>query len=223
MRMSIQIMPIEGTDYMKNSMKVLLILLISLIIILISITVYNKVKIQNVFDEIYYDSRNASGDGFEKRSSLGNIKGMSSSPMDLTSINASEGERIIIESYQDKFLPSPMKSLIISNNSTKNQLEISYSLSVTENVNIFFENKYDVKTKALTKRISFIELDSGKRITTKKEVQKSVAKYNITDEQLKQWYNLGMNKIFLKDWFSVYPSKYSIGHLGNVKIQEFGD
>ena len=216
-------MPIEETDYMKSSTKVLLLLLISVIVILISITVYNKVKIQNVFDEIYYDSRNASGDGFEKRSSLGNIKGMSSSPMELTGITASEGERIIIESYQEKFLPAPMKSLKISNNSTKKQLEISYLLSVTENINIFFENKYNVKTKKLTKGISFIELESGKRITTKKEVEKAIAKYNITEQQLKKWYDLGMNKIFLKDWFSVFPSKYSIEHLGNVKIQELGD
>ncbi|EAC2412636.1 hypothetical protein AF435_14410 [Listeria monocytogenes] len=188
-----------------------LILLIPLIFI-----VYNKMKIQNIFDEIYYDSVEATGEGFQRRSSLGNIKGMSASATNLTGIATSKGEKAIMESYESKSLNPPMKSLSITNNSTKKYLVIGYSYKVTSTIMIFFENHYDVRTKKLKSELSFI--DSGKRITTKKEVNELISKYNITDEQLKTWYEQGMNKILLKDWLSVYPSNYSDERLGNVDV-----
>ncbi|TFJ42670.1 hypothetical protein CKN73_04475 [Carnobacterium divergens] len=188
-----------------------LILLIPLIFI-----VYNKMKIQNIFDEIYYDSVESTGEFFHRRSSLGDIKGMSSGTTNLTDIATSEGEKAIMESYESQSLNPPMKSLSIINNSTKKYLVIGYSYEVTSTIIIFFENHYDVSTKKLKSEISFI--DSGKRITTKKEVNELISKYNITDEQLKTWYDHGLNKILLKDWVSVYPSNYSGEQLGNVDV-----
>ncbi|MGM0124015.1 hypothetical protein IGI37_001389 [Enterococcus sp. AZ194] len=199
---------------MRKSVKILLTLLISSIIILISMSIYNRIKIQNIFDEIYYDSRNASGEGWDRRSSLGSIKGMSASATNLSS----ESERIIVETYRSGNLSAPMKSLSIMNNSTKKDLEISYSYTLTQNISIFFENIYNVKTRELTKAISFVEANSGKRITDQKEVEETIKTYKITDEQLAAWNHQGMDEVFLKDWLSVYPSRYSSEKPGNVSV-----
>ncbi len=209
----------KEVNQMRKPIKIVFILLTSLIVILISISIYNRVKIQNIFDEIYYDSRNASGDGFDKRSRLGNIKGMSSNATNLTGIAAPEGERAIMEAYTDESLKAPMKSLRITNNSTKKELRIGYSYAVTKNLMIFFDNVYNVKTRKLTKVISFVEVDSGKRITDQKEVRDTLKTYKVTDEQLTAWDHQGMDKVFLKDWVSVYPSRYSPEKLGNVSVK----
>ncbi|MBP1040184.1 TipC family immunity protein [Vagococcus sp. BWB3-3] len=203
---------------MKTPVKKLLVLLICLISILISAFIYEKIKFQNIFDEIYYDSRNASGESFDRRSSLGNIKGMSASATNLTGIAAPEGEHAIMEFYEDDSLNAPMNSLSIVNNSTKKELRIGYSYTVTGNITIFFDNVYNVKNRQLTKVISFVEIDSSKRITTQKEVKDTLLSYKITDGQLAAWDYQGMNNVFLKDWVSVYPSNYSPDNLGNVKI-----
>lgn len=219
MRMSIQIMPVKEAKRMRKPIKILLILLTSLIVILISISIYNRAKIQNIFDEIYYDSKNASGDGFDKRSRLGNIEGMSSNATNLTGIAVPEGEQAIMETYKEESLKAPMKSLSITNNSTKKELQISYSYAVTQNLSLFFENVYSVKTRTLTKAISFVEADSGKRITDQKEVRDTLEAYRVTDEQLAAWDHQGMDKVLLKDWLSVYPSRYSPEEYGDVSVK----
>ncbi|MBP1040187.1 TipC family immunity protein [Vagococcus sp. BWB3-3] len=204
---------------MKNPLKKLLILLVCLIGILISASIYEKIKFQTIFDEIYYDSRNASGESFDRRSSLGDIKGMSASATKLTGITASKRESIIMESYEDDSLKAPMNSLRISNNSTKKELRIGYSYMVTENMTLFFDNVYYVKNRELTKEISLVEIDSNKRITTQKEVKDTLTSCEITAEQLAAWDYQGLNEVFLTDWVSVYPSNYSPDNLVNVTIK----
>lgn len=203
---------------MKKMIKIIVTLLASVIVLLISINIYNKMKVKNIFDEIYYDSKNASGELFNKRSLLGNIKGMSSNAMVLTGVAAPEGELVIMEAYDSESLNYPMKTLSITNNSTKKKLGIAYSYTVTQNITIFFENEYTVKTRNLTKSISFVELDSGKRITTKNEIIDTLKNYNITDKQLLEWDNKGMDKV-LKDWTTVYSSEYSSKKLGDVSVK----
>lgn len=217
--MSTQIMQTKESSNMEKNMKKALVLIVSILAILLCTSIYNRIKIQNIFDEIYYDSAGASGDGFDRRSRLGNIPDISPSAMDLSGIAVPEGEHGIMETYKNESLKSPMQSLSIVNNSTRKKLSISYSYTVASSIIIFFENSYDVKTKELTKKITFLEVDSGERITSGEGIENMLSKYNITRKKLDVWYEQGMNKMLLKDWISVYPSKYSIENQGNVKMK----
>lgn len=201
---------------MKKRKTIIIVLLISLISMLFSINIYNRIKVQNIFDEIYYDSKNASGDGFERRSSLGNIKGMQTSAMVLNGVDAPSGKQIISESYSSESLTPSLKSLSITNDAKKETLSIAYSYEITSDLRIFFENLYAVKTKKMMSKITFVEIASGKRITAKNEVKDTIAEHNLTNKQLTTWYEEGLNKKFLSDWTKVYPSKYSPENPGEV-------
>jgi hypothetical protein len=218
-------MPIEGADYMKNSTKVLLILLISLFIILISIIVYNKMKIQNIFDEIYYAGAGATNEPFEKpRSVLGNIPNMESQVHYESSISEN-GEKITVERYMENKLPDNMTNLSLTFYSKKKEMNINISYKMAPTVTLSISNKYDVSSKTISRTISFFDTEKKGdiHIKDKKDIQNYMDIYNISEAQINTWSEKGIKNILLEDWITVYPSKYSVKDLGNVKIKKFNN
>ncbi|BDR59413.1 TipC family immunity protein [Xylocopilactobacillus apicola] len=178
--------------------------------------IYKSVKFQNIYDEIYYDSRGATGEIFSRRSTLGNIKGISGTRT--TSIHEDD-EVIVTERYETKYLPPVMDSLSISNNSFKKRLSIYNSYEINYFVTICLKNNYDPKQKLLKKGIYFIDSRQEGIIDNPKKVKSLIDKYHISKERLDYWYELGMTRTLLEDWCSVYPSRFSPEKLGHVKIE----
>ncbi|BDR59414.1 TipC family immunity protein [Xylocopilactobacillus apicola] len=177
---------------------------------------YKVVKVQNIYDEIYYDSKEATGELLDRRSHLGNIKGISRSK---TTANYSNDQVMITERYETKYLPSVMDSLSISNDGFRKKLFIYNSYEINYFVTICLESNYNAKRKLLKKGIYFIDSRQEGIIDNHKKVKSLIDKYHISKEQLDYWYELGMKKTLLKDWCSVYPSRFSPEKLGHVKIE----
>ncbi|MBP1040185.1 TipC family immunity protein [Vagococcus sp. BWB3-3] len=202
-------------------MKKLLILLASLISILIAGNIYNRIKIQNIFDEIYYTGAGATNEPFEKpRSVIENIPNIESQVYYLSSISEN-GEKITEERYQEDKLPNNMIGLSTTFYSKKKELTINVSYSITSTVNLSMDNTYSVSKKTLSQTLSFFDTERAGEILVKdkNDVQTYSATYNISEKQLTEWNAQGVNQLFLEDWVSVYPSNYSPENLGNVKIK----
>ena len=184
--MSTQIMQTKESSNMEKNMKKALVLIVSILAILLCTSIYNRIKIQNIFDEIYYDSAGASGDGFDRRSRLGNIPDISPSAMDLSGIAVPEGEHGIMETYKNESLKSPMQSLSIVNNSTRKKLSISYSYTVASSIIIFFENipemvNIEDDNKPLVTPLSLVLLVS---ISYKNGISKSITPIEIYNKKI---------------------------------------
>lgn len=192
-----------------------LLLLIPLIFV-----VYNKMKTQNIFDEIYSAGVGATNEALEKpRSVLGDIPAMKPRVSNLSSIS-DNGEKITQESYEKTELPSGMNALLITFYPKEKEMIIDFSYSLNPKINIRFKNIYNPNKKTLKQSIYFVDSDKKNNmfITDEKSVDEYMETYNISKEQLEKWYDQGMNKILLKDWISVYPSNYSSEKLGNVEV-----
>ncbi|BDR59407.1 TipC family immunity protein [Xylocopilactobacillus apicola] len=176
--------------------------------------IYKSVKFQNIYDEIYYDSRGATGEIFSRRSTLGNIKGISGTR---TTGGHDYSNSIVTERYETKYLPSTMNSLSISNDDKTISIYNSYNINY--NIIICLESDYNPKRKLLKKGIYFIDSRQEGIIDNPKKVKSLIDKYHISKEQLDYWYELGMTRTLLEDWCSVYPSRFSPEKLGHVKIE----
>lgn len=206
---------------MKKPIKKLLILLVSLIGVLVSINVYNKMKVKNIFDEIYYAGAGATNEPFEKpRSVIENIPDIESQVYYLSSISEN-GEKITEERYQEGKLPDSMSNLSMVFYSKKKKMIINVSYNITSTVNLSIDSTYDISKKRLVKTVSFFDKErkGSVFVNDKNDVKNYLTTYNISEKQINTWNNQGMNHILLKDWTSVYPSKYSPSNLGNVEIE----
>ncbi|BDR59404.1 TipC family immunity protein [Xylocopilactobacillus apicola] len=177
---------------------------------------YKVVKVQNIYDEIYYDSKEATGELLDRRSHLGNIKGISrTKPISFQEdnyVNVSEG-------YDKKYLPPTMNSLYIVNDPSKKKLVIDITYRIDSRTILYLSSRYNLKRKELKKEIYFVKSDQDESIEDPKKVKTLIDKYHISKEQLDYWYELGMKKTLLEDWCLVYPSRFSPEKLGHLKIE----
>ncbi|TFJ42671.1 hypothetical protein CKN73_04480 [Carnobacterium divergens] len=117
-----------------------LILLIPLIFI-----VYNKMKIQNIFDEIYYVGIEATGETLEKpHSVLRDIPDMKPRVSNLSGLSK-DGEKITEESYEESELPSGMNALVIGFYPKEKKMIIDFSYSINATIYWTDVNKVDRK------------------------------------------------------------------------------
>ena len=73
-----------------------------------------------------------------------------------------------------------------------------------------------MKENILERKLSL--LLNGQEINNKQEIQKYLSDYHISKDDLESYYNEIMNKFVLKDWVSVYDSRFSPTNYGDVKV-----
>jgi len=101
----------------------------------------------------------------------------------------------------------------------------------SKGVNIWFERyansgeeinfviHYEFKKKLLVKKIMIYEIRSETYIKDEAQVKSYLEKYGITAKDLDSYYDEIINQKVLKDWCSIYDSKYSLSNYGEVKIE----
>src|SRR5699024_9807249 len=103
----------------------------------------------------------------------------------------------------------------------KKELIINVSHNITSTVNLSIDNMYNVSKKTLIKTISFFDKErkGSVFVDNKEDVKNYLTTYHISEKQINEWNNQGLNRVLLKDWVSVYPSKFSLDNFGDVKIK----
>ena len=197
-------------------MKKIIGILVFLLLIFSAGIYYYMNQPKNICDEIYQET--------EKTYRLNNIFNK------LTDVE--------VHSYQEysddsKFYPTILyKDIAKTGNYTKIAIDFSF-LNKNNNILIYFEkeigpnvrvriwNKYTRQDRTLTKsvKIALEKGDSDKYIEDETQVRAYLKKYGITAKDLDAHYEKIVNQKVLKDWCSIYKSKYSPKDYGQVTVK----
>ena len=170
---------------------------------------------KNIFDEIYQEIEKT----YRSNNILRNIEGFEIRPD-----WPSDGEFLrYTPSGNYKNLPEGYLELRIgfSFYSEDEIGSISFEKSIESNVNIKMWTVYSHKERSLKKfvKIGLKKADTETYIEDEAQVKSYLEKYGITTKDLDSYYDKIVNQKVLKDWCSIYDSKYSPSDYGEVKVE----
>ena len=192
--------------------------IVAIVIIIISSCFYFFTKqSKNIFDEIYQETEKT----YRTNNILRNIEGFEISPG-----WPSDGEYskyYPFGTYNKNNTPEDYFEIEIGFNfATKTQLSsISFEKRIGPNVRVRLWNKYTRKDRTLKKsvKIGLKKADTETYIEDEAQVKSYLEQYGITAKDLDTYYNEIVNQKVLKDWCSIYDSKYSPSNYGEVKVE----
>lgn len=173
---------------------------------------------KNIFDEIYQETAK-NYLGYYNFNDLKNVTVKNRKLYDSNMNETDKYESII--TYDDSSLGSYVKNL---------ELRFNFDGS-SKGVNIWFERyansggkinfviHYEFNKKVLVKKILIYENRSETYIEDETQVKFYLEQYGITAKDLDSYYDEIVNQKVLKDWCSIYDSKYSPSNYGDVKIE----
>ena len=125
--------------------------------------------------------------------------------------------------YEGNALPDSYEKIAIDFNfKSEAQLSlISFEKRIESNVNIKMWTVYSHKERSLKKfvKIGLKKADTETYIEDETQVKSYLEQYGITAKDLDSYYDEIVNQKVLKDWCSIYDSKYSPSNYGDVKIE----
>ena len=126
-----------------------------------------------------------------------------------------------IITYDDSSLGSDEKNLELRFNfdGSSKGINIWFERYANSGEKINFVIHYEFKRKVLVKKIMIYENRSETSIEDEAQVKTYLEKYGITAKDLDSYYDEIVNQKVLKDWYSIYDSKYSPSNYGEVKIE----
>ena len=189
---------------------------LTIIVLLVSVCFYFFPKQpNNIFDEIYQETEKT----YQTNNILRNIDGF-----DIKPVWPSDGEFLrYTPSGNYKNLPEGYLELRIgfSFYSEDEIGSISFEKSIESNVNIKMWTVYSHKDRTLKKsvKIGLKKADTETYIEDEAQVKSYLEQYGITAKDLDSYYDKIVNQKVLKDWCSIYDSKYSPSNYGEVKVE----
>ena len=98
---------------------------------------------------------------------------------------------------------------------------ILFERKTNSNITLWYSAHYNIKKKVLKKKLAIFEepRKPGQFIDDEEKVREYLRKNNISKEDLDKDYDEIVNQRVLKDWCSIYDSKYSPSNYGDVKIE----
>ena len=97
---------------------------------------------------------------------------------------------------------------------------VSVERKVADGMKLWMVNKYNPNTKTITKSIQIvISGNEDSYIEDEAQVKSYLEQYGITAKDLDSYYDEIINQKVLKDWCSIYDSKYSPTNYGEVKVE----
>ena len=170
---------------------------------------------KNIFDEIYQETEKT----YQTNNILRNIDGF-----DIKPVWPSDGEFLrYTPSGNYKNLPEGYLELRIgfSFYSEDEIGSISFEKSIESNVNIKMWTIYSHKDRTLKQsvKIGLKKADTETYIEDEAQVKSYLEQYGITAKDLNSYYDEIVNQKVLKDWCSIYDSKFSPSNYGEVKVE----
>ena len=198
-------------DNMKKILGVL-----TIIVLLVSVCFYFFPKQpKNIFDEIYQETEKT----YRTNNILRHIDGFKIRPD-----WPSDDPNISYTPFgKYETLPKGYSDITIDLNFGKGikGVLILFERKTNSNITLWYSAHYNMQKKVLKKELAIIEepRKPGQFIDDEEKVREYLRKNNISKEELEKDYDEIVNQKVLKDWFSIYDSKYSPSNYGEVKVE----
>ena len=198
-------------DNMKKILGVL-----TIIVLLVSVCFYFFPKQpKNIFDEIYQETEKT----YRTNNILRHIDGFKISPG-----WPSDDPNISYTPFgKYETLPKGYSDITIDLNFGKGikGVLILFERKTNSNITLWYSAHYNMQKKVLKKELAIIEepRKPGQFIDDEEKVREYLRKNNISKEELEKDFDEIVNQKVLKDWCSIYDSKYSPSNYGEVKIE----
>ena len=198
-----------------NMKKILGLLALVLLVVLLYFYFFSK-QPKNIFDEIYQET---------EKTYLGNNVFNK-----LKDVEAHKYQEYSDDSkfysyalYQKQKTPHEYKNIDLIFHFTKdtNTVFVSFEKELSNGVRIFIFGRYLTKEKLFQKSLQLLINQDGtdKFIEDEAQVKSYLEQYGITAKDLDSYYDEIVNQKVLKDWCSIYDSKYSPSNYGDVNIE----
>ena len=189
--------------------------LVTLFVIIISSCFYFFIhQPKNIFDEIYQETEKT----YRTNNILRNIEGF-----EIDDVWPSDGDYFKYSPLgKYKTLPEDYLELRVGFNFEKaySKLFVSFERKIADGTKIWMISKYNPNTKTITKSIQIVlSGNEDSYIEDEAQVRSYLEKYGITAKDLDTYYDEIVNQKVLKDWCSIYDSKYSPSNYGEVKVE----
>ena len=190
--------------------------LVTLFVIIISSCFYFFPKQpKNIFDEIYQETEKT----YRTNNILRHIDGFKISPG-----WPSDDPNISYTPFgKYETLPKGYSDITINLNFGKGikGVLILFERKTNSNITLWYSAHYNMQKKVLKKELAIFEepRKPGQFIDDEEKVREYLRKNNITKEELEKDFDEIVNQKVLKDWCTIYDSKYSPSNYGEVKIE----
>ena len=172
----------------------------------------------NIFDEIYQETAK----NYLGHYNFKDLKNVTVKNRKLYDSNMNETDKYeSIITYDDSSLGSDAKNLELRFNfdGSSKGINIWFERYANSGEKINFVIHYGFKKKVLVKKIMIYENSSKTYIEDEAQVKSYLEKYGITAKDLDSYYDEIVNQKVLKDWCSIFDSKYSPSNYGDIKIE----
>ena len=192
--------------------------LLALVLLVVSVCFYFFPKQpKNIFDEIYQETEKT----YRSNNILRNIDGFK-----IRAVWPSDDPNILYTPfglYNKEKTPSDYYEIEIGFNFeyTSQLSSVTFERQVGPNTRVRIWNKYTYQDRTLKKivKIGLKKADTETYIEDEAQVKSYLEQYGITAKDLDSYYDEIVNQKVLKDWCSIYDSKYSPSNYGEVKIE----
>ena len=194
--------------------KIFSLLALALLVVLSCFYFFTK-QPKNIFDEIYQETEKT----YRSNNILRNIDGFKIRP------DWSSDDPNISYTPFGKYetLPKGYSDITINLNFGKGikGVLILFERKTNSNITLWYSAHYNIKKKILKKELAIFEepRQPGQFIDDEEKVREYLRQNNISKEELEKDYDEIINQRVLKDWCSIYDSKYSPSNYGDVKIE----
>ena len=194
--------------------KIFSLLALVLIVVLFCFYFFPK-QPKNIFDEIYQETEKT----YRTNNILRYIDGFKISPG-----WPSDDPNISYTPFgKYETLPKGYSDITIDLNFGKGikGVLILFERKTNSNITLWYSAHYNMQKKVLKKKLAIFEepRKPGQFIDDEEKVREYLRKNNISKEELEKDYDEIVNQKILKDWCSIYDSKYSPSNYGDVKIE----
>ena len=190
--------------------------LVSLFVIIVSSCFYFFIhQPKNIFDEIYQETEKT----YRSNNILRHIDGFK-----IRSVWPSDDPNISYTPFgKYETLPKGYSDITINLNFGKGikGVLILFERKTNSNITLWYSAHYNMQKKVLKKELAIFEepRKPGQFIDDEEKVREYLRKNNISKEDLDKDFDEIVNQKVLKDWCTIYDSKYSPSNYGDVKIE----
>jgi len=170
---------------------------------------------KNIFDEIYQETEKT----YRSNNILRNIDGFKISPG-----WPSDDPNISYTPFgKYETLPKGYRDITIDLNFGKGikGVLILFERKTNSNITLWYSAHYNMQKKVLKRKLAIFEepRKPGQFVDDEEKVREYLRKNNISKEELEKDYDEIVNQKVLKDWCTIYDSKYSPSNYGEVKVE----